>query len=397
MKLSKKNTLIAPSLTLSIDAKAKQMLAEGIDVIGFGAGEPDFGTPSFIVDAAKEALAKEITKYTPVAGTIQLKKAICDKFRNDNNLIYDTSQIIVSNGAKHSLFNVFQAILNPLDEVLIPSPFWLSYPEMIKMGDGVPIFVQSDESNSFKPSIDQFKAAITNKTKALILNSPNNPTGSVYTKKELVEIAEFAVKNKLFVISDEIYEKLIYDDQFHCSIASLDREIYDLTITVNGLSKSHAMTGWRIGYAAAKREIIDVMVNVQSHATSNPNSIAQHAACKALQGSGKELENMKQEFATRRDFMIDRINSISSISAIIPKGAFYVMVNIKELIGKTFRASVISDSLSFSEMLLNHVNVAVVPGIVFGAEGYVRLSYATSRDKIGSGLDRIADFISQIN
>ncbi len=397
MKLSLKSSAITPSLTLSIDAKAKQMSSEGIDVVGFGAGEPDFGTPEFILNAAKEAIDKGLTKYTPVSGTLQLKQAICRKFEQDNYLFYESNQIIVSNGAKHSLYNIFQAILNTEDEVLIPSPYWLSYPEMVRMADGIPVFINSKECNDFKPSPEDIAKSITKRTKALIINSPNNPTGSVYNETELRKIAGIAVANNLFVISDEIYEELIYDDATHHSIASFNKDIYDLTITVNGMSKSYAMTGWRIGYVAAKREIIDIMTNIQSHSTSNPNSIAQYAACAALNGTKEEVCKMRSEFGARRDYMVERINKMSLVSCAAPKGAFYVMMNIGQLFGKVINGVKITDSLTFSEVLLNTVNVAVVPGIVFGAEEYVRLSYATSLKNITKGLDRITSFIEQLD
>jgi aspartate aminotransferase len=396
MKLSLKSSAIAPSLTLAIDAKAKQMSSEGIDVVGFGAGEPDFGTPKFILDAAKEALDRGLTKYTPVSGTLQLKQAICHKFKQDNQLSYEPNQIIVSNGAKHSLYNIFQAILNPGDEVLIPSPYWLSYPEMVRMADGIPVFIGSKEHNEFKLSPEDLVQSITKRTKALIINSPNNPTGSVYTESELHKIAEIAVANNLFVISDEIYEELLYDDVIHRSIASFGKDIYDLTITVNGMSKSYAMTGWRIGYVAAKREIIDIMTNIQGHSTSNPNSIAQYAACAALNGTKEEVCKMREEFKHRRDYMVERIHKMPLVSCVVPKGAFYVMMNISRIFGSTIDGVKITDSLGFSEMLLDKANVAVVPGIVFGAEGYARLSYATSLKSITKGLDRISSFIEQL-
>jgi len=397
MKLSLKSSAISPSLTLSIDAKAKQMSSEGVDVAGFGAGEPDFGTPKFILDAAKEAIDKGLTKYTPVAGILQLKQAICRKFKQDNQLSYEPDQIIVSNGAKHSLYNIFQAILNPGDEVLIPSPYWLSYPEMVRMADGVPVFIESKESKKFKPSPEDISKSITKRTKALIINSPNNPTGSTYSETELRQIAEVSVANNLLVISDEIYEELLYDDAKHHSIASFGKEIYDLTLTVNGMSKSYAMTGWRIGYVAAGREIIDIMTNIQSHSTSNPNSIAQYAACAALNGTKEEVCRMRDEFGARRDYMVERINKMPLVSCVLPKGAFYVMMNIHRLFGSSINGKKITGSLGFSEALLDMAKVAVVPGIVFGAEGYVRLSYATSLKNITKGLDRIMSFIELLN
>jgi aspartate aminotransferase len=397
MRLSLKSSAIAPSLTLSIDAKAKQMSSEGIDIVGFGAGEPDFCTPKFILDAAHEALDKGLTRYTPVSGTLQLKQAICRKFKHDNRLTYESDQIIVSNGAKHSLYNIFQAILDPEDEVLIPSPYWLSYPEMVRMADGIPVFVDSKECNEFKPSAQDIARSITKRTKALIINSPNNPTGSVYNEAELRKIADVAVENDLFVISDEIYEELLYDNESHHSIASFGKDIYDLTITVNGMSKSYAMTGWRIGYVAARREIIDIMTNIQSHSTSNPNSIAQYAACAALNGTKEEVRKMRFEFEKRRNYMVERIQKMPLVSCAIPKGAFYVMMNISRLFGRVINGVKITNSLAFSEELLDMVNVAVVPGIIFGAEGFVRLSYATSLENIIKGLDRISMFIEQLD
>ena len=397
MKLSLKSSAIAPSLTLSIDAKAKQMSSEGVDVVGFGAGEPDFDTPKFILDAAKEAIDKGLTKYTPVAGILQLKQAICRKFKQDNQLSYEPDQIIVSNGAKHSLYNIFQAILNPGDEVLVPSPYWLSYPEMVRMVDGIPVFIESKESNEFKPSPEDIAKSITKRTKALIINSPNNPTGSVYNETELRQIAEVSVANNLYVISDEIYEELHYDDVKHLSIASFGKEIYDLTLTVNGVSKSYAMTGWRIGYVAARREIIDIMTNIQSHSTSNPNSIAQYAACAALNGTKEDVYKMCGEFGARRNYMVEKINQMPLVSCDVPKGAFYVMMNINQLFGRSINGKKITGSLGFSEVLLDMAKVAVVPGIVFGAEGYVRLSYATSLKNITKGLDRIMSFIERLD
>jgi len=325
-----------------------------------------------------------------------LKEAICRKFKQDNGLLYTPNQIIVSNGAKHSLYNIFQAILNPGDEVLIPSPYWLSYPEMIKMADGVPIFINTNEDDSFKPTADNFAKSITSKTKAIIINSPNNPTGAVYDEKELSKIAEIALNHNLYIISDEIYEDLIYDDIKHVSIASLGEDIKKLTLTVNGMSKSFAMPGWRIGYTAGRQDIIDVMTNIQSHSTSNPNSIAQYAATAALNSPKDSVIEMAGEFKNRRSFMVERINSLPLVTCTMPKGAFYVMMNIEPLFGKCFNGFQISDSLSFAEVLLDEARVAVVPGIVFGADEYVRLSYASSMENISKGLDRIERFLEKL-
>jgi len=396
LRLSSKSTSISGSLTLAIDAKAKKMKADGMDVVGFGAGEPDFDTPSFIKEAAKEALDRGMTRYTPVAGIAELKEAICRKFKEDNGLDYKPSQIIVSNGAKHSLYNAFQAILNPGDEVIIPSPYWLSYPELVKLADGVPVFVQTREEDHFKLRPEDLKKAITPKTKALVLNTPNNPCGCVYEPAELQAIAEIAVESQLFVISDEVYEAMVYDGLQHVSIASLGPEIKDLTIVVNGVSKTYAMTGWRIGYAAAHEEVVKVMSNVQSHTTSNPNSIAQYASLAALKGPKDQVKTMVAEFDKRRKFMVERINSIPGLSCNMPKGAFYVLLNISQVIGKSYKGRRIDGSLSFADALLDAQMVAVVPGIAFGADNYVRLSYALSLDNIKKGLDRIEAFIKEL-
>ena len=392
MKLSTKFAAISPSPTLSIDAKFKDMIANGIDVVGFGAGEPDFDTPDHIKAAAIKAIQDGFTKYTPAAGTVALKKAICEKFAKDNGLAYSPADIVVSNGAKHSLVNAFQAILNAGDEVIIPAPFWVSYPEMVKIADGVPVIIDTTEEAGFKFTAAQLKAAITPKTKALVLNSPSNPTGMIYTKEELAAIAEIAVENNIFVVSDEIYEELIYSGE-HVSIASLGEAIKELTIVVNGVSKSYAMTGWRIGYTASSTAIAKIMGNVQSHATSNPCSISQVAALAALTGSKDSIAEMKTAFVERRDYMVDRINGIPGLSCLKPDGAFYVMMNITGIMGKEINGKVISGSDEFCERALGESKVALVPGSGFGAEGYVRWSYATSMKNIKEGLDRIEAFL----
>jgi len=396
MKFSKKAEAIAPSLTLSITAMAKKMREEGKDVIGFGAGEPDFNTPENIQKVAIDAIKKGFTKYTAASGIIELKNAIKEKFKKDNNLDYDTNQIIISTGAKQCLANVFQSILNPDDEVIVSVPFWVSYPELIKLADGIPVFVGTEESNGFKYTVEALNSVLTKKTKAIILNSPNNPTGTVYSKEELIEIAEFAKVNDLIIISDEIYEKLIYGTQKHISIASLSKDAYDRTIVINGVSKSYAMTGWRIGYAAGNQKIIKLMSNIQSHTTSNPNSIAQYASVEALNGDQNPIQIMNSEFKKRRDFMVERINSIKNLSCIKPEGAFYVMANISKLLTGEFQGTVIKDSLNFSKMLLEIENVAVIPGSAFGVDEYIRLSYATSMENIKKGLDRMENFVDKI-
>jgi len=396
MILSRKNLSISESLTLAIDAKAKRMKAEGEDVLGFGAGEPDFPTPQFVLEAAKHALNNGMTRYTQSSGTLELMESICRKLKRVNNINYAPDEIIVSNGAKHSLYNVFQAILNPGDEVLIPQPYWLSYPEMVKMADGMPVFIETKEENFFKVSVEDLEQAITPKTKAIIINSPNNPNGCVYNEKELAEIAELAVKKEIFIVSDEIYEEMVYDDAEHISIASLNEDIKGFTLTVNGMSKAYAMTGWRIGYTAGPKEVIKIMNNIQSHSTSNPNSIAQYASTVALDAPKNEIKEMIQEFDKRRLYMVDKINSIPYLSCKRPKGAFYVMMNISKAIGKRWGNKEINGSLSFADALLESKKVTVVPGIAFGADSYVRLSYAVSLDKIQKGLDRIHQFINEL-
>ena len=392
--ISKKAQNISPSITLAISAKAKQMKEEGIDVISFGVGEPDFDTPANIKNAAIEAIKQGHTKYTPASGLPQLKKAICAKLKSDNNLDYNPENIIVSNGAKHSLYNIFQAICDPEDEVIIPVPYWVSYPEMVKMADANPVIVNCSEENEFKVTRGDLLDAITSKTKAIILNSPSNPTGSIYTKTELEEIAQIAVDHNIAVITDEVYEKLVYDGEKHISIASLNEKIKDLTITVNAMSKCYAMTGWRIGYTASHVTVAKAMNSMQSHATSNPNSIAQHASIEGLTGDQSSVEEMRLAFDERRKYMVRRVNEINGLSCIEPKGAFYIMMNIKQLIGTTIKGIAINGSMDFSELLLEHANVAVVPGVAFGVDEFVRLSYANSLENIEEALNRIDNLLN---
>ncbi len=396
MVLSKKAKQITTSLTLDITAKAKKMKAEGIDVIGFGAGEPDFDTPKNIQEAAIKAIKEGMTRYTAASGIIELKQAIIGKLKRENNLTYTPAQIIVSAGAKQCLANVFQAILNPGDEVLIGVPYWVSYPELVKLADGEPIYIETEEINEFKLTIESLNRALTSKSKAIILNSPNNPTGTVYSKEELMEIADFAKINNLIIISDEIYEKLLYGSNDHISIASLSEDAYKRTIVINGLSKAYAMTGWRIGYAAGSTEIVSLMSNIQSHTTSNPNSIAQYASVEALNGNQDDIGKMIGQFKLRRDYMVEKINSINNLSCIKPEGAFYVMVNIGDVLNKSIDGKIIKDSIAFSDILLEKEKVAVIPGIAFGVDNFIRLSYATSMENIKIGLDRIARFVENI-
>lgn len=396
MDLSKKVQKIEPSVTLAITAKAKEMKENGIDVISFGAGEPDFNTPENIINAAIKAMQDGNTKYTSVNGILPLREAICKKFRDDNNLEYKPSQIVVSTGAKQSLANVFLAILNPDDEVIVPNPYWVSYPELIRLADGKPVFVEGDEASSYKFNKENLEKAVTEKTKAIILNSPNNPTGTIYTKEELIEIAEFAKKYDLIIVSDEMYEKLIYDGKKHISIASISSDAYERTIVINGLSKSYAMTGWRLGYCGATEKLAKLMTNVQSHMTSNVCSITQYAAIEALNGPQDKVNEMILEFEKRRNYMEKTLEEINGLSIIKPEGAFYIMINIDKCLGKEIDGEIIKDSMDFSAKLLEHEKVAVIPGKAFGLDNYVRVSYATSMELIKKGLERINKFINKL-
>ncbi|HEV2842253.1 MAG TPA: pyridoxal phosphate-dependent aminotransferase [Chthoniobacterales bacterium] len=383
MEISARAAQLTASLTLSIDSKAKAMKAEGIDVCGFGAGEPDFDTPDHIKAAAIAALEAGFTKYTPSGGLPELRQAIAEKLEADNQLKYRPSQIVVSSGAKHSCYNAILATCQAGDEVLIPSPYWVSYPDMVRLAGAEPVIVPTTERNGWKMRASDFENAMTPRTKMLILNSPGNPTGSVYTREELEGIVEVAAEEDIYILSDEIYEKLVYDDVQHVSIASLSQEAYDLTITVNGFSKAYAMTGWRLGYMAAPEAVAKAADNIQSHSTSHPCSFAQRGAVAALKGDQQPLADMRDEFAMRRSYMFDRITKIPNITAVKPEGAFYILVNISQL-GLS--------SQNFADRLLSKANVAVVPGIAFGDDRTVRLSYATSIDVIKKGLDRFQDF-----
>ena len=387
---------IAPSLTLQIDARAKEMRTAGLDVIGFGAGEPDFPTPKHICDAAKEALDLGMTRYTPAAGTKELRKAICEKLKRDNDMTYTYGDILVSSGAKHSLYTIFQAIIDPGDEVLIPTPCWVSYPEMVRMAGGVPIFIPADESTNFIPTNRDIAARVTRRTKAIIITSPSNPNGSVWEREQLQFVADLAVSHPFYVVSDEIYEKLIYDGRKHLSIAQLGEDIKAQTFMVNGMSKAYAMTGWRIGYVAGPRHEITAMSNFQSQATSNANTIAQYASLKALQGDQSCVDEMVAEFQKRRDVMVERINRIPHLSCRKPQGAFYIMMNIKDVLGMHYNGRPLETSMDFAELLLAEKQVAVVPGIAFEAEGFCRLSYAISLEQINKGLDRIEEFVRNL-
>ena len=382
MDLSQRATILSPSLTLSIDSKAKAMKAEGIDVCSFGAGEPDFDTPEHIKKAAAEALAAGFTKYTPSSGIPELRQAIADKFLADNQLAYKPNQIVVSNGAKHSCYNAILATCQPGDEVIIPAPYWLSYPEMVRLAGADPVFVATKEENNWKMTAEEFQDAMTPRTKMVILNSPGNPTGSVYTKEELQAIVEVALDEEILILSDEIYEKLTYDDVPHVSVAALPGA-YAITITVNGFSKAYAMTGWRLGYIGAPEAIAKAIDAIQSHSTSGVCSFAQKGAVAALKGDQTCVEDMRGEFDVRRNYMMSRVKALPRVSVVNPQGAFYVLINISQL-GLT--------STNFADRLLSKHHVAVVPGIAFGDDRTIRLSYATSLDVIKKGLDRIEEF-----
>jgi aspartate aminotransferase len=382
-QLAQRATTLTPSLTLAIDAKAKKLKAEGVDVCGFGAGEPDFDTPQYIKDAAVQALADGFTKYTPSSGIPELRAAIAEKLKKENSLDYKPSQIIVNCGAKHSCYNVILATCQAGDEVIIPAPYWLSYPEMAKLADASPVIVETTEASGFKITPEQFRDAMTPATKLIILNSPGNPTGTVYTREELEALAEVAMEEDILMLSDEIYEKITYDGVTCTSLASLSKNIYDLTITVNGFSKAYAMTGWRLGYVAAPEPIAAAIDSIQSHSTSNPTSFAQKGALAGLKGDQSFIGEMVKAFAERRTYMYDRLTKIPGVTCVKPMGAFYMLPNI---------SSFGLDSTKFSTKLLDDQKVAVVPGIAFGSDAHVRLSYACSMENIQKGLDRIEAF-----
>lgn len=394
MSVSRRVIQLSPSPTLAITAKAKKLQQEGVNVIGFGAGEPDFDTPVHIKNAAKHAIDSGFTKYTPTSGTKELKEAICRKFKADNALDYSPEEILVSCGAKHSLFNAIFTLCDEGDEVILPSPYWVSYPEMIKVAGATPVVIETAEERFFKITPAQLEKAITPKTRLFILNSPSNPTGMAYTQKELQALGDVLVKKNIYCLSDEIYEKLIYDSATHVSIASLGERLKKLTLVVNGVSKAYSMTGWRMGYAAGPKEIIQVMSNLQDHSTSNAASITQAASVEALIGAQEDLKKMAGEFQKRRDYMVDRVNSIKGLHTLKPQGAFYCFVNIAALLGKTANGKKIKDSLILTDLLLSEAAITVVPGCVFGDDRFVRLSYATSMENIKEGLDRLEAFVS---
>ncbi len=384
-RLARRFKKINPSSTLAITSKAKTLKSEGKAIINLAAGEPDFDTPGFVKEAAIEAIRSGFTKYTPTTGTPELKKQICEKFKRDNALNYTPPQIVVSCGAKHSIFNALFVLIGRGDEVLIPLPYWVSYPEMVNLCEARPVFIKTSPENSFKVTAKDLKKGMTAKTKLLILNSPSNPTGCVYTRGELEEIAEICLKHKIFILSDEIYEKIIYDNLKHISIGSLSEDIYRLTITVNGLSKSHSMTGWRIGYLGACADTAEAISRLQDHSTSNPASISQKAAVAALSGPQDFCVKMCREFQKRRDFVISRLKEIKKIDYILPKGAFYIFCNIS----KTKM-----DSNTFANRLLDETFVSLIPGAGFGRDDYVRISFATSLEELEKGMERLKTWLS---
>jgi len=388
---------IKPSPTLAMDAKAKAMKAAGLDIVNFGVGEPDFDTPDNIKEAAIKAIKDGFTKYTAVGGIEALKDAVIEKFLKDNHLQYKREEIIVSCGAKHSLYNIAQALFSPGDEVLIPSPYWVSYPDQVLLNDATPVFIRTNEADSFMVKPEALASHITGKTKALILNSPSNPTGLTYDRRTLERIAEIVLRHDLFVISDEIYEKLTYDGFAHISIASLDRAVKAKTIVVNGLSKSYAMTGWRIGFAAGPAGIIKAMTTIQSQSTSNPTSIAQKAAVEALTGPQDFIQIMRTEFDRRRKFLVAELNAVTGMRCLTPTGAFYAFPNTSALYGKSFDGTEISSSSDLTLYLLEQARVALVHGGAFGDDSHIRLSYATSVAEIKKGVGRIKEAVQRLS
>ena len=382
------------STTLAIDTLFKQMRADGIDVIGFGAGEPDFDTPDHIKLAGIKAILDNKTRYTPAAGMMELRQAACKRLKEDCGLDYKPTQIVAASGAKHNVYIALRCLVNPGDEVILPAPYWVSYYEMVNMVGGQPVVVTATEEHGFKMTAEQLDEAITPKTKVLILNNPSNPTGMMYTKEELAAIAAVCIKRDIYVIADEIYYSLVYDGAKFTSFASLGEEVKERTILVNGVSKSYAMTGWRIGYAATNEKLAKVMANYLSHSTGNPSSIAQWAAVDALAGEQSDIDDMRTAFEERRNYIVERMNAIPGVSCIKPQGAFYVMMNLEKLVGKTIHGAVIRDGDDFADLFLKEGLVAVVPCSGFGAPNFVRWSYATSMANIKEGLDRLEMFLA---
>ncbi|WP_100403955.1 pyridoxal phosphate-dependent aminotransferase [Bacillus sp. FJAT-42315] len=391
MQLAQRVKALTPSTTLAITAKAKEMKAQGIDVIGLGAGEPDFNTPEHIIEAAYESMKKGQTKYTPAGGLPELKDAIIAKFEKDQGITYKRSEIIVTIGAKHALYTLFQVILDKDDEVIIPTPYWVSYPEQVKLADGKPVYIEGKEENEFKISPEQLEAAITEKTKAVIINSPSNPTGMLYTAEELQALGEVALRKNIWIISDEIYEKLVYGDHKHVSIAELSPELKEQTIIINGVSKSHSMTGWRIGYAAGNEQVIKAMTDLASHSTSNPTAPSQYGSIAAYEGTQEPVEVMKEAFEKRLNVIHAKLNEIPGFSCLKPQGAFYLFPNVKEAAKLTGFA----DVDAFVKALLEEAKVAVIPGSGFGSPDNIRLSYATSLEALEAAVERMATYVKE--
>ena len=394
-ELSRIAEAVQASTTMAIDAMFKQMKADGIDVIGFGAGEPDFDTPDAIKEAGIAAIQNNVTRYTPAAGTVELRQAVCDRMKADFGLDYKPAQVVVSSGAKHLVYLALRAIVNPGDEVILPAPYWVSYYELIKMVGGVPVVVTATEAEHFKLTAAKLEGAITDKTKAIILNNPSNPTGMMYSREELEALAVVCTEADIYVISDEIYACLVYDGGEFTSFAALSEDAKERTILINGVSKAYAMTGWRIGYACANAKIAKIMANYVSHSTGSPVAISQKASAAALSGPQDEVETMRQAFEERRNFIVKEMNAIPGVSCIMPEGAFYVMMNLNELIGKTIHGVEITNDDVFADAFLKYGLVAVVPGSGFGAPNFVRWSYATSMDNIKEGLARLKKFLAE--
>jgi len=392
MKISERVKVISPSMTLAVTAKAKALKAQGVDVVGFGAGEPDFDTPENIKEAAKRAIDEGFTKYTPSAGIPELRKAVCDKFKSDNGLDYAPEQVLVSCGAKHSIYNAVQTLVDPGGEVIFQAPYWVSYPEFVKAAGGKPVIVNAGVEQNFKMTADQVHDAITDKTTLCILNSPSNPTGAVYGRDELWKIMDVLTDHGVTVISDEIYEKILYDGLQHVCVPALAPEYKDCTILVNGVSKTYSMTGWRIGYLAGPKEVIAAMTRLQDHSTSNPTSISQKAALAALKGDQSAVAKMVKAFDERRKWIVSALNAIPGIRCPMPKGAFYVFPDVSGVYGKTLPGGkVVKGSLELTDHLLDKARVAVVPGVAFGDDRCLRLSYATSLEAIKKGIQRIGE------
>ena len=389
LSLSERGKQVAASSTLAITAKINQMVADGLDIIKFGAGEPDFDTPEHIKEAGIDSIQAGFTKYTAVAGIIELRNAIVTKFGNDNNLRYKPSEVIVNCGAKHTIYNILQAICNPGDEVIFAAPYWVSYIEIVKLAGGIPIIVETTANQNFCLTVDQIATEVTDKTKAVIINSPSNPTGTIYDSEALREIADLAVDKRFYIISDEIYESLLYDGYQHCSIATFNNDIKAITFVVNGVSKAYSMTGWRIGYAAGPEDAISAMSRIQSHSTSNPTSIAQKAALTAISGSQEAVESMRVAFEKRRDLICERFDGIDGVTYVKPQGAFYIFPDFSDHYSRTIDGFQIKGSQDLADFLLDCVKVGVVPGVGFGADKNMRLSFATSEVEINRGLDRI--------